>query len=103
LIIKEIPTGMSTSSMNFFVSLIFIPTLIMFLYLFRNDKIFIKKIVFVTTLYISAFMNRIILYVIDGIISGILLIEIVSIISSIILYVYINFISKYNSLPAEKE
>lgn len=102
-IIKEIPSGMSTSSMNFFVSLIFIPTLIMFLYLFRNDKIFVKKIVFVATLYISAFMNRIILYVIDGILSGMLLIEIISIISSMILYVYINFISKYNSLSAEKK
>jgi hypothetical protein len=93
LIITEIPNGMSTSSMNFFVSLIFIPSLIMFLYLFRNDTKFVKKIVFVSTLYMSALINRILLYVIDGIFSWMVLIEIISIVSTIILYVYINFIS----------
>lgn len=103
LIIKEIPDGMSTSSMNFFVSLIFIPLLIMFIYLFRNDTIFVKRIAFVATLYISALINRIILYVVDGIFSTMLLIEIISIVSTILLYFYINFISKYNRLSVEKK
>jgi len=94
LIIKEIPDGMSISSMNFFVSLIFIPSLVMFLLLFRNDTKLVKKIVFVATLYMSALINRILLYVIDGIFGWMLLIEIISIVSTILLYVYINFISK---------
>jgi hypothetical protein len=103
LIIKEMPSGMSTSSMNSFVSLIFIPSLIMFLYLFRHDKIVVKKIVFVATLYMSALINRILLYVIDGIFSRMLLIEIISITSTILLYVYISFTVKYNSLSNEKK
>jgi hypothetical protein len=61
--------------------------------LFRNDTKFVKKIVFVSTLYMSALINRILLYVIDGIFSWMVLIEIISIVSTIILYVYINFIS----------
>ena len=101
LIIKEIPSGMSTSSMNSFVSLIFIPALIMFLYLFRHDKIVVKKILFVAALYMSALINRILLYVIDGIFSRMLLIEIISIVSTILLYVYISFIGKYNRLLVE--
>ena len=103
LIINEIPDGMSTSSMNSFVSLIFIPSLIMFLYLFRHDKIVVKKIVFVATLYMSALINRILLYVIDGIFNGMLLIEIISIVSTLLLYVYISFTVKYNSLSNEKK
>jgi hypothetical protein len=102
LIIKAIPY-VSTSLINLFVSLIFILTIILFLYLFRNDKIFVKNIVFVATLYISALINRILLYVIDGIFSRMLLIEIISIVSTILLYVFINFISKYNRLSVEKK
>jgi len=102
LIIKEIPDGMSTSLMNFFVIIIFILLLSLFLYLFRNDKISIKKIVFVVTLYISALMERIVFYVIDGLFSMMLLIEIISIVSSIALYFYLDFIYKSNRLSISK-
>lgn len=96
LLIREIPEGMSTSSMNFLVSLIFIPLITIFLYLFRKDNSFVKRIVLVSTLYISALTNRAILYHIDGIFKGVLSIEIISITSTIILYLYIDFINKNN-------
>ena len=96
LLIREIPEGMSTSSMNFLVSLIFIPLIAIFLYLFRKDNSFVKRIVLVSTLYISALTNRAILYHIDGIFKGVLSIEIISITSTIILYLYIDFINKNN-------
>jgi hypothetical protein len=102
LIIKVIPDGMSTSSINFIVTILFVPLLVMLLYLFRNDAIFVKRIVLVVTLYISALINRILLYVIYGIFSRMILIEIISIVSTILLYGYINFISKYNQLSVEK-
>jgi hypothetical protein len=102
LIIKEIPDGMSTSLMNFFVIIIFILLLSLCLYLFRNDKISIKKIGFVATLYISALINRILLYVIDCLFSMMLLVEIISIVSTIALYFYLDLIYKSNRLSINK-